>query len=269
MCFCGLSLARLVSTSIVTSTPSTRRRSMASRLAPLGAIAAPPLPGRRRLSRTPRRDRSSSTFTRNSVVCNHASSRFNSFRASLDVLGEELGAVGRVSRRSAPLSASRRWRDARSASRVDGVVAQRVATVTPSPRRPRVTPTRSTSSHAASRKTRTPLTNREERVALSPLGRRLGRDDVLDHGLPLPSVRPARAPASSSPRRARPATRALTRPPRRTAGPYHRRSPGPTLLDVPGATWISSAASRRRCRRSVCDAREAAPPHILRQYHTT
>ena len=146
MCFCGLSRTRGTSPPwlnrnlhAIDATPARWRDG--GGLAPLGAIAAPP-PRSKAQSRTPRRDRSSSTFTRNSVVCNHASSRFNSFRASEP-----------SAKSSAPSGASRQ----------PCVVYDVIST--PSPRRePPTTPP----SRRVSQKKRTPLTNREERVALSP-----------------------------------------------------------------------------------------------------
>ena len=106
-------------------------------------------------ARVGKRHLSSSTFTRNSVVCSQASSRFNSFRASEP-----------SAKSSAPSGASRQ----------PCVVYDVIST--PSPR--------------LSKKKGTPRTNREERVALA-FTRRLGRDDALGHGLPLPpAVRPQR-----------------------------------------------------------------------------
>ena len=170
-------------------------------------------------------------------------------------LGEELGAVGRV----APALRVTLGAPLRVAAMVARACARRGATRSHRDAIDATPPRRASLSKKQGRRSRTARNG-----WLSPLKAPRPRQRPR----PWPSTpfgRPARAPASSSPRRARPASTAPTRPPRRTAGPYHRRSPGPALLTFP-ARRGSLLELRRRSRRC---AAEAAPSNILRQYHTT
>jgi hypothetical protein len=219
VCFCGLWRTRGTSPPwlnrnlhAIDATPARWRDG--GGLAPLGAIAAPP-PRSKAQSRTPRRDRSSSTFTRNSVVCNHASSRFNSFRAS-----------DPSAKSSAPSGASRQ------PCVVRGPLDAVAAPLAPPPRRRR----------AASRKKKGRRFRTARNGWLSPLqgaSAATTSSTMAFHSL-LPSGPSAskQLPASCSARDQGADPAATTH-----NGSVSSSFARPNAFRVPGATWISSGVA--------------------------